>query len=71
MKENSLFKGFTQNVFEITTRSSPARLTATVDGAVDLPDRNLPQREEFRATPLSSLPDYFWSLFQTPFVEKP
>ena len=47
-------------VFKITTESSPASLTAKVDGAADLPARNHPQHEEFHTTPLSSLPDYFW-----------
>ena len=47
-------------VIEFTNESSPASLTVTVDGAADLPGRNLPQREEFHVKPLSSLPDYFW-----------
>ena len=59
--ENNLFKGiFLQNVFETTTESSPASLTATVDGAADLPARNLKQREKFHDMPLSSISDYFW-----------
>ena len=58
---NSLFKHFTPKVFEITTKSSPASLTVTVYGAAYLPSRYLLQREEFHATPPSSLPDYFWS----------
>ena len=61
MTENNFVKGFTTKVFEITIESSPASLTETVDGAADLMTRNLPQREEFYATPLSSSPDYFWS----------
>ena len=40
--ENYL-KTFLQKVFEILTESTPARLTATVDAAADLPDRNLQQ----------------------------
>ena len=60
-----------QKVFEITTESSPASLTATLDGAADLTARNLPQREEFHATSLSSLPEYFWSQFQTLSLVKP
>ena len=46
MTENNLFKGFATKVFEITTESSPASLTATVDGAAYLTARNLPQLEE-------------------------
>ena len=46
-------------MFLITIKNSPASLTVTVDGAADLPSRNLPQLEEFHAAPLSSLPDYF------------
>ena len=58
--ENSLLqKVLLQKVFEITTENSPASLTTTAEGAADLPARNLPQREEFHATPLSSLLDYF------------
>ena len=53
-------KVFLQKVFEITTERSPAKLTATVDGATDLSSKNLPQCEEFHATSLSNLPDYFW-----------
>ena len=33
--ESSLFKGLLQKVFKITTESSPASLTATVDCAAD------------------------------------
>ena len=44
-----------QKVFEIMTKSNPASLTATIDGAGDLPARNLPQHEEFHATPLMSV----------------
>ena len=46
-------------MFLITTENSQASLTMTVDDAVDLKPLNLPQPEEFHATPLSSLPDYF------------
>ena len=35
-----------QKMVEITTKSSHASLTATVDSAADLPARNLPQRED-------------------------
>ena len=61
MAENNLFKGFTTIGFEIMTEISPASLTEIVDGAADLPAKNLPQREESHATPLLSLSDYFWS----------
>ena len=33
-------------MFLITTKNSPASLREMVDGAADLPSRNLPQREE-------------------------
>ena len=58
--ENNLFKSLLQKVFEITTESSPASLTATIDGAAIILARNLLQLEEFHATALSSLLDYFW-----------
>ena len=59
--ENNLFKIFTKKLFKIMAESSPTSLTATVDGAADLPARNLPLCEEFHEMPLSMLPDYFWS----------
>ena len=40
--ENYL-KTFLQKVFEILTESTLVSLTATVDAAADLPDRNLQQ----------------------------
>ena len=57
--QKCLFKDFTAKGFEITTKSSSISVTVTMDGAVDLTVRNLPQREEFHATPRSSLPNYF------------
>ena len=59
-----------QKVFEIMTKSSPISLTATVAGTADLQARNLIQREKFHATPLSSLPNFFWSWFRTHSVVK-
>ena len=44
-----------QVMFEITTKSSLASLTVTINGAADLPARNLPQHEEFHAKPLMSV----------------
>ena len=41
-------------MFEIKIKNSPASLTATEDGAADLPARNHSQREKFFATLLSS-----------------
>ena len=67
-QETIYLKVLQQKVFQITTESSLPSLTARVDGAAELLARNLPQREEFFATPLSSLPDYVWSQFQTPSV---
>ena len=61
VQKKMYLKVLLQKVFEITTESCPASLTATVDGAAVLPTRNHPQREEFHAMSLSSLPDYFWS----------
>ena len=61
MTEKKYLKVLLQKVFGITTESRPASLTATVNGAADLPARNLPQREEFHAMPLSILTEYFWS----------
>ena len=58
--ENNLFKILLQKLFQIMTESSTESLTATVDGTEDLPARNLPLREEFNPTPLSSLWDYYW-----------
>ena len=55
------FKVLLQKVFEITTESNPASLTAMVDRAADLTARNFSQSEEFHATPRSKLPDYLWS----------
>ena len=56
LQETIYLKVLLQKVFEIMTGSSPVSLTAMVDGAADLPERNLPQHEEFHETPLSSLP---------------
>ena len=50
--ENNFLKVLQQKVFKITTESSRANLTTTVDGAADLRARNLPRREEFHETPL-------------------
>ena len=55
--ESNLFNILLQKMVEIC----PANLTVKADGAADLPARNLPQCKEFHATPISSLPDYFWS----------
>ena len=59
--KNNLFKILLQKVIEIKTESNATSLTASVDGAADLPASNLPQRKEFHEKPLSSLPHYFWS----------
>ena len=48
-----------QKIVKIMTENSLANLTETVDGTADLLSRNFPQLEEFHATPISSLPDYF------------
>ena len=60
MTENYL-KVILQKMVLISTENSPVSLTVTVDGSADLPSRNLLQCEEFHATALSSLPDYFWA----------
>ena len=64
--ENNLFIDFTTNGVQnfqpkviLNTLTATVSLTATVDGDVDLPTRNLPHCEELHATLLSSLPDYF------------
>ena len=59
--KNIYLKVILQKMVLITIENIPASLTVMVDGAADLPSKNLPQREEFHATPLSTLPDYFWS----------
>ena len=48
-------------MIEIKSKRSPASLPVMVDGAADLPTKNLTQHGEFHEMPLSSLPDYFWS----------
>ena len=53
--ENNLFKDFTTK----GVRNYDQKLSDQLDGAAYLPARNLPQREEFHAATLSSLPDYF------------
>ena len=57
--EKNWFRFLQQKLFEITTESKPASLTATVEGAEDLFARYLLQDEEFHAMRISSLPDYF------------
>ena len=61
VRENNLCKDFTTKSIRNYKESTPATLTATVDGAKDLTARNFTQREKFNATPLSNLLDYFWS----------
>ena len=53
MTKNNLFKSFTAKGVQIMTKSTPASLTAAVDGVANLPARNLTQREEFHDMPLS------------------
>ena len=51
-----------QKVFNIATKNSLANLTVMVDGRwIYWPGIFLSMSEEFHGTPLSSLPDYYWS----------
>ena len=59
--KNNFLKVLLQKVFKVMTRCSRANFTKTVDGAADLPARNLLQHKKFHVTSLSSLLDCFWS----------
>ena len=58
--ENNLFEDFITKGVRNYDRKQFGQLESDVHDAADLVARNLPQREEFYAMPLSSLANYFW-----------